>query len=161
MTVMQGPAASLRCSHFIRRVTGRQSKLTCMNNSTGQFTLDCALQINSYGNDLTSGTLAIRLEKPNRNFILRTTVDRPLTPTWYWVLACYPQLNRCSPTCMLWQSTMKGESKSTITFIAGLGDRPRSWPGWSKNSTNLQQYKHTIHKHGCVHRYKPCRCRHT
>ena len=39
---MQGPAAALRCSRFMRWVTGCQSKL--MNNSIGQFTLDYALR---------------------------------------------------------------------------------------------------------------------
>ena len=70
MTVMQGPAAALRCSRFMRRVTGWQSKL--MNNSIGQFTLDCALRnviFFLYRNDLTSGTLAIQLNSRELCFL--------------------------------------------------------------------------------------------
>ena len=62
MTVMQVPAAALRCSRFMCKVIEQQSKL--MNNSIGQFTLDCELRnVNNYlyGNDLTSGMLATRL----------------------------------------------------------------------------------------------------
>ena len=68
-----------------------------------------------------------------------------------------PTSEKLRPTCMLWRSTTKGESKGTITLQAWAinheADQGDLKAVLNYNSTS------TPYKHGCVLRYKPCRCR--